>query len=73
MCVGRRTDIDGLDARKIDGFLELRGHVASCHFSDNFCALLVLLEHAEKTSPGISYDISRMQLPDSSRSNQRDS
>jgi hypothetical protein len=32
-----------------------------------------LLEHAEKTSPGISYDISRMQPPDSSRSDQRDS
>src|SRR5260370_7189629 len=73
MCVSRRTNIHRLDARKIDGFLKQRGHLASCHFSDKFCPFLVLLEYAEETSPGISYHICRMQLSDSSRSDQCDS
>jgi hypothetical protein len=73
MGVGWRTDIQCFDAGEVDRFLKLRDHLASRHLDDAFCPFRILLEYAEKTGTGISYHISRMQLSDSSGSDQCDS
>jgi hypothetical protein len=73
MGVGRRTDIHCFNAGKVDSFFELRDLLASRHFSDAFCPFFVLLEYAEKAGTGISYNISRMELSNSSSSDQGES